>query len=207
MSTNWQTGNVSAGEYSLDQSTGVSSSKNWNVQIPDTEVTISGTVTTSGYGTRSTQILFSGVSGNFTASVNSGRYSIVLPNTVKYEAMIRWSGSYSWQNGSVTYQLPVFAGAGSNSFSASWIVPTPNSTVTVSGTVTSQSGSPLEIRFVSTNGQITVATNLVNSQYSLVLPDDMNYTVMVFMSGSSSPSNDGIFELYAAPGVTSIVAN
>ncbi len=203
----WQTGNVSAGEYSLNQLNGATSSKNWNIQIPDTEVTISGTVTTSGSGTEATQILFSGVSGNFTAAVNSGRYSIVLPNTVKYEATIHWSGSYSWQNGSVTYQLPVFAGAGSNSFSASWIVPTPNSTVTISGTVTSQSGSPLEIRFISTNGQVTVATNLVNNQYSLILPDDMNYTVMVFLSGSSSPTNDGIFDLYAAPGVTNIVAN
>jgi len=203
----WQTGNVSAGDYSMNQLTAVSSSKNWNVQIPDTEVTISGTIIASGSDTQATQILFSGVSGNFTAVVIGGHYSIVLPNTVKYEATIRWSGSYSWQSGSVTYQLPVFAGAGSNSFSASWIVPTPNSTVIVSGTVTSQSGSPIEIRFVSTNGQVVVATSAVNNQYSIVLPDEMNYTVMIFLNGSSSPTNDGVFQLYAAPGVTNIVAN
>jgi hypothetical protein len=203
----WQTGNVSAGDYTLNQLTGTSASKNWNVQIPDTEITISGTVLTSGSGTQATQILFSGVSGNFTAIVINGRYSIVLPNTVRYEATIHWSGSYSWQYGSVTYQLPVFAGAGSNSFSASWIIPTPNSSVTVSGTVVSQSGSPVEIRFVSSDGQVVGATSVVNARYSLVLPDDVNYTVMVFLSGSNSPSNDGVFQLYAAPGVTSIVAN
>lgn len=203
----WQSGNVSAGDYSLNLLTGASASKNWNVQIPDTEVTISGAITTSGSGTQATQILFSGVSGNFTAIVSGGLYSITLPNTVKYDATIRWSGSYSWQNGSVTYQLPVFAGAGSNSFSASWIVPTANSSVTVSGTVTSQNGSPVEIRFVSSDGQITEATSVVSGKYSIVLPDEMNYTVTIYLGGSDIPTNDGVFQLFAAPGVTTIVAN
>ena len=200
----WQVGNVSAGDYALNQSVNASASKNWDVQIPDSEVTVSGTVLASGSGTGATQISFYGVSGNFSTVINNGKYSIVLPNTVTYEATIHWSGSYSWQSGDVTYQLSVFAGAGSSSFSASWIVPTPNSTVTVSGSVTSQSGSSLEIRFISTNGQV-FAASVVNNQYSIVLPDDMNYTVMIFLSGSTA--NDGIFELYAAPGATAIIAN
>ncbi|MHB1868026.1 MAG: hypothetical protein ACYCPP_03675, partial [Nitrososphaerales archaeon] len=200
----WQVGNVSAGDYTLNQLVNASASKNWNVQIPDSEVTVSGTVLASGSGTGATQISFYGVSGNFSAVISNGKYSIVLPNTVTYEVTIHWSGSYSWQSGYVTYQLSVFAGAGSSSFSASWIVPTPNSTVTVSGSVASQSGSPLEIQFISTYGQVFGAS-VVNNQYSIVLPDDMNYTVMIFLSGSTA--NDGIFELYAAPGATDITAN
>ncbi|MDG6922508.1 MAG: hypothetical protein JRN67_04350, partial [Nitrososphaerota archaeon] len=206
-SYSWQSGNVSAGDYVLSLLAGASASKNWNVQIPDTEVTVSGVVTTSGSGTQASEILFSGVSGNFTAIVRGGAYSITLPNTVQYEATIIWSGSYSWQEGSVTYQLPVFAGAGSSSFTASWIVPTPNSSVTVSGTVTSQNGSPVEIRFVSSDGQITEATSVVNGSYSIILPDEMNYTVTIYLAGSNTPTNDGIFQLFAAPGVTTIVAN
>ena len=204
----WQAGNVSAGDFSLYQNTTSAVSKNWEVQIPDSEIEVFGSVLTSGGGTQATRILFSGLSGNFTATVSNGKYSIVLPNTVSYEATIFWSGSYSWQNGSIDYQLPVYAGSGSNSFSASWLVPTPNSSVTVTGTVTSQSGYALsEIRFVSTSGLVVTASNIVDNQYSVVLPDEMNFTVLIFVNGFTSPINDGVFELAAPPGATQIIAN
>ena len=66
----------------------------------------------------------------------------------------------------------------------------------VSGTVTSQYDYALEIRFVSEQRANRGSNSIVNNQYWIVLPDEINYTVMVFLTGSGSPIDDGVFQLY-----------
>lgn len=137
----WQGGMVQAGEYSLNQ-TSPTASKDWVAETPDSEVTVSGNVVTTGYGTWPSQIQFVGRGGFFnesfilyTTTGGPDNYSLVLPNKDTYSVTVSWKGECDWQYGTRAFKSTVNSSVGVHTWALNFSVDTPASVVKVYGIV------------------------------------------------------------------------
>ena len=205
----WQTGTVSASAVTVNQPAGSSSeSVSINIATPDSTVTISGSVTTTGSGDRSLSVAYScsGVSSN--AAVNNNQYSLQVPNLTSCSVSVGWAGSYSWQSGNVAAgSVGVNLSPGSHAATYNVVANPPPSTVTVSGTISTTYGTSATLITFVANGMQFTATPTSGS-YSIVLPNLATFTVSVnwsgyLQSGTCTPNPD-TYTLNAAAGTTSI---
>jgi len=151
---------------------------------PSTNVQLSGTVTTSGLGTTPTRIAFTGAPGTFNATISGGRYHLTVPGPATYGVYVQWTGSFSFQGGTVYTQL--FKVEQSSNLTTHDIgVPTPNSVVQVSGKVnlTGNRTQATTTTFTNAYGQQLTA-RVSSGGFSITLPNFANYTVQVSWSGA-----------------------
>src|SRR5579875_183123 len=207
----WQKGNEDSGQFSLDLNSGSYLSKNWvDVQTPNSNIVVSGSVSASGFGVLVSAISFSSTHGSYAASVYGSTYTLSVPNMANYSIIAKYTGEYPWQNGSASFPLDLNGGVGVSTFVADWNIPAPNSVVSVSGTLTYSGGvAPFEVRFVSGVDGINYTASVTNGAFSISLPNDVNYTVIVYFTsqGSSFEEDVGTFGLFATPGVSVIYAS
>ena len=149
-------------------------------------VTVSGTVRTTGKGTRPTLISFAGGSGAFTSIVTNGTYSVTLANAGQYSVQVSWKGSYAWQSGTVAegeYSPSQTASQSSHDFQ----VTTPDSDTTVHGVV-STSGRGTNATSLTFSSSLTseVVARVSDGSYSVVLPNELTYEVSVSWAGEYS---------------------
>jgi hypothetical protein len=184
----WQSGTVAEGDYSPSQTASAAPARDFQVATPDSDSTVFGAVSTSGSGTKANALVFSSSqTPDFVAKVSNGSYSVVLPNGLTYKVTVSWSGAYSWQAGNSSQQLLLNDTLDGPEHADFANVPTPDSTVAVSGTVTTSGKGtyPLNIAFVSTEtGRITA--NVSNEDYKTSVPNDVNYSVEVAWHGQYS---------------------
>ncbi len=186
-SYSWQTGNV-IDQFNVSQGFGASSTvtKDWNVSTPNSQITVSGQVSTSGEGSRATGISFNGKGGIFPASLTNNQFSVTLPNLDNYAVSVQWSGTYSWQTGTVNAGgLNVNLQKGltlSDNIQAT----TPASHVTVSGTI-STTGSGTSASKINFNGKAGLfSASVTGGQYSISLPNLDIYSTSIQWSGGYS---------------------
>lgn len=200
--------------YNNNQATGGGNNGGILDALAPSQVTVSGSATTSGQGMQITSIVFTGSSGNsYTATVNGGSYSIALPNPNIYTMNANWQGQYSWQTGSapVTTPLTLNQGVGqSSSISDDLTLSLPNSVIALSGTVkTSGYGtSPETIIFNASNGQLFTAS-ASGDTFSTTIPNMMTYKMEIDwqgLLGSSGTCNSGTLTIQTGVGVTSAQA-
>ncbi|MHB8702290.1 MAG: hypothetical protein ACYC7D_14905 [Nitrososphaerales archaeon] len=207
----WQKGIANTGQFILAQYSSSSVSKNWiDVQTPNSNITVSGSINPSGSGTSIASLEFSSTNGVYPANLSGGYYSASLPNLVNYSLAAKWVGEYSWQNGTSVFPLGLYAGSGVSTFTANWNIPTPNSIISLSGTISSLQGrTPYEVRFVSSNGAINLTASVSGGTFTIALPNYVDYTVIIYYSsnGVNGEANVGGFDLYATPGVSAIYTN
>lgn len=187
-------------------------------------VTVRGEVSTIGNGTSPTSVIFMDSSGNnITANLTNGHYSALLHNHNTYTIFTSWVGVYPYQHGVVKetgYFLDLQQG---NATSRNIVAETPNMHILVSGNATTISGtSPYSITF---NGydNWTVTVPIVNSKYSVTLPNMVDYSVLIHYNQSTEfglqpPTSEcntsatlfglpSLFALNESYGVTDLVKN
>ena len=195
----WQSGSSSSTTLPVNVLTGVRTNLTDNVvaSTPNSAVNVTGTIVTTGTGTTPLTIAISGPTGNFTLTLVSNSYSLILPNLATYNATIGWTGNYSWQKGNSSgLQLKLNAGPGAKTFSATLTVRTPDSIITVSGTVNSTLGVPYQIEFKGVGVPLDKIINVTGNggNYSVVLPNQAKYTVLVNYTksnGKNATCNSG----------------
>lgn len=172
-------------------------------------VTVTGNMVLSGQGTQPTALIFSSSQGTYPATLSQNGYTVTLPNPGTYSVQLQWTGSYSWQTGSIAlsqYVLNQGAGA-SSSVTQDWNAYTPNSQITVAGSVQTVGlgTSPTGISFTSSqNGQAST-TSVVGGSYSVYLPNDASYSVQVSWSGLlgvTGTCNAGTLSVQASAGTS-----
>lgn len=182
----WQTGSVDLGQLYVGGNS-LSFTHDFQGATPDSQVTVSGTTTTSGSGTNPTRVVFVGSAANFTASLTGQQYSVSVPNLATYKVLINWVGGYSWQTGTVVIVgFSVNVPAGSNSQTNAIKVNTPDSIIQVSGAL-QLSGSQTtatSIVFSLTGGQQQFNVQVSNGQYTVQLPNLAAYSVSVTWTGA-----------------------
>lgn len=204
----WQSGSEDAGQISVHSNNLTS---NWlNVQTPNSDIVVSGNISPSGTGTNIVSVVFTSSHGSYSSILSGSAYSATLPNIANYSLVVMYSGQFSWQNGTTSFPLSLNGGAGVSTFMANWNIPTPDSMVIISGTLSYGSAQfPYEVRFVSQNGGVIYSAAVSSGSFSLTLPNDVNYSVIVYYtsSGLNLSESVGAFDLYATPGVSTIHAN
>ena len=211
-----QLGLVPSNEQSNNGGTTTSSGPGGSKASAPSQVTVSGTVNPTGQGTQATLITFTASNGaSYSSPVSSGAYSVALPNGFTFLIKLDWIGQYSWQGGSVTLSQPLSlsVGAGQSAqVTQNLQVPTPPSTVTVSGTVTTlgQGTSAKDVTFTPTSGSVLEAA-LSSGQYAISLPNNMTYVVGVDWLGqyswqSGSLTTNPSFQLSVAAGQSASVS-
>jgi hypothetical protein len=202
----WQSGIAPAAALVVSVETGSSTTEpSMPVSTPNSLITLSGAVTTTGSGTSATGIVFTAYGLHFNTTVTAGKYTVQLPNLAKYAQLVSWVGTYPWQTGSVNATtVTVNQGAGTtqtNNFAAS----TPASTITVSGTISILTGEhPTSIIFTYSGSQFSATPS--GTSYSLSLPNAATYSVSItwtssFGSGTCTPTPSTL-TLQLAAGVT-----
>lgn len=182
----WQSGRVRAGVYDANQSASPVATKDWEVATPASDITVSGTVSTTGMATKATRlVLTSNRTSALSVAVTNGQYSAVLPNEVAYGVSVSWSGAYSWQTGNATRQLVLNVSSGSADQKDFAGILTPDSNVTVTGSVstTGEGTYPTNLVFTSSNTGYTYAS-VSNRLYQISLPNGVNYSVEVAWHGA-----------------------
>ncbi len=158
------------------------------------EVRIFGLVSSLGAGTHPTELVFiDAETGQVAAAaVTDGGFSIQLPNHSVYNVTMGWSGNYTWQSGSVDLgQLSVDMSEGSMMAQSYNVAqPTPDSEVTVSGSLVWQSvtDQPAAIKFTASDGE-TFQTSVSGTNFVLSLPNLMTYEVQVQATNSTGYSD------------------
>lgn len=207
----WQSGSENVGQFELDIPISSGMTYNWlNVETPNSNILGSGSITTSGTGTSMVSVEFTSSHGNYSAVLSGSLYSATIPNIANYSVIVKYAGQYSWQNGTTNFPLMVNGGAGVSTFTANWSIPTPNSMITISGTLSYASGKvPYNVEFVSQNSGTTFTAAASSGSFSVSLPNDMNYSIVVYYSsnGQILSENLGAFDLYATPGVSVITVS
>jgi len=136
-------------------------------------------------------------STNFVALVSSGQFSIQLPNHDTYNVTTGWGGSYAWQRGQVTAgTVSLNMSSGSNMAQSDNLnLPTPDSVVTVNGTIPWQvvASHPVNVRFTASDGENFTAGISSDDTFSLHLPNMMDYQVNI-----QSQNSTGYQEWYFA---------
>jgi hypothetical protein len=184
----WQSGRVQAGEYDANQSSSSATTKDLEVATPASDVEVTGTVSTTGMATDATRlVLTSNRTSSFSVAVTDGHYGVVLPNEVAYAVSVFWSGEYSWQKGNATSQLLLSVPSGSTEQENFAGIPTPDSNVTFTGSVstTGDGTYPVEVLFTSSSTG-NVYASLSNGQYRASLPNGVNYSLEVAWHGAFS---------------------
>ena len=96
-------------------------------------------------------------STTFVALVSSGQFSIQLPNQDTYNVTMEWDGNYTWQRGQVSAgAVSLSMSAGSNMAQSDNLnLPTPDSVVTINGTIPWQvvASHPVNVRFTASDGE------------------------------------------------------
>lgn len=159
-----------------------------------TLILVSGNTSSGGQGTQASNVTFTGSSGNnYTANVSNGQYSIQLPNLDNYNIIVKWVGSYPWQNGisqPTQFSLNQEGAGASANINVNLKVNSPNSIITYSGTANTINNTKysLTIIFTSSNNGQTFNGQVVNNTYSIQLPNLQGYTVQLHWQGPSNYS-------------------
>ena len=147
-------------------------------------VRVFGLVSTSGAGTRPTELVFmdSETGRAVSAPVEGSSYFAQVPNHRVYNVSLEWAGNYTWQNSSTDMgQLTVDMQEESMMAQSYNVVQsTPDSVVEVNGTVSWQivTSCPGSIEFTACVGQVFQA-DVVGRSFSARLPNMMTYEVEV----------------------------
>src|SRR5712692_3173447 len=138
----WQTGTVPANPIVVSAPAGdANATADLKASSPDSVVTMSGSVTSSGSGTTVTGVTYSAKGLSFSATPSGGRYTVQVPNLASFNTSVSWAGSYSWQSGSTkTGAVSVFLTPGQTTASQDLSTATPNSVVIISGSLSLASG-------------------------------------------------------------------
>ncbi|MDA4136157.1 MAG: hypothetical protein OK449_04045 [Thaumarchaeota archaeon] len=86
----WQKGVVTGGTFFLDQNSTTYRFEFSGYDVPPSNAELEGLVNATGV--TPTAIILSGVAGNFTSPVNTGQYSVQVPNLTSYAVQITWQG-------------------------------------------------------------------------------------------------------------------
>jgi hypothetical protein len=216
----WQKGNATS-QLLLNVPSGSTEQENIaGIPTPDSNVTFTGSLSTTGDGTYPVEILFTSSStGNVYASLSNDQYRASLPNGVNYSVEVAWHGQYSWQLGSDTWlagkEIPVSQGPGAGpSLTRSFDLPTPDSNATVTGFVrtTGASTFPTLVTFAGRGGSYVFSiTDLGSTEsYNLTLPNIDTYNVTVAWKGIEpwQKGSQGFAEFVnVVPGGTADMAN
>jgi hypothetical protein len=161
---------------------------------------MSGNLTLSGQGTHPTAMVFIGSSrGNITAALGpNGSFSATLPNPGVYKVGVEWLGSYSWQQGNVTfgdeYAIDQKEG-GASTLSENLSADTPDSQIAVSGNVTSATngaGPALAgVIFVLPQQGLNFTASVSGDQYSVNLPNGAGYQVLIDWASQAGSNASG----------------
>jgi hypothetical protein len=157
----------------------------------ESSVSVFGLVGTTGSGTHPVSLNFTSVktSTTYAAQISGGHFYLQLPNQDTYGVVVEWAGNFTWQRGSTTGDaLTLNMSSGSNlGWSYNAVFATPDSTVTVSGTVSWQAvaANPVNIRFTAGDGENFTTSVNPDRSFSLLLPNLMNYQVNVQSQNSS----------------------
>ena len=167
-----------------------------------------GLVSTTGYGTYDTVVVFTNSQERYVSLIMDGSFSAELPNPGIYNVTTVWRGLYPWQNGTIYKgQVILDWGPGSKAAQSYNIVDEiPNSLIMVSGKIVFKgyTANPILVRFNTTDGQ-TFETVIENNTYSINLPNLMDYTVSVEWADSAGNlrwTNTGIANVQAGPRIT-----
>jgi hypothetical protein len=86
----WQKGVVSGGPFFLNQTSTKYHIEFSGYAAPPSDGQFAGLVNVTGV--EPTEVRLTGIAGNFTAPVNTGQYSVQIPNLTSYEVQITWQG-------------------------------------------------------------------------------------------------------------------
>jgi hypothetical protein len=146
------------------------------------EVSVSGSVATTGSGTSISQLVFTNSSGTtFPATVSGGEYTVTLPNPSTYSISEVWTGSYSWQRGVsqnvATLNLNQGSGASSSVQYSLAQLSTPPSVVSLTGSATASGTGTLISQLVFVGSSGSYQADLSGGQYSINLPNGEGYSI------------------------------
>lgn len=174
-------------------------------------VYVNGPVVPSGTGTNAIQIIFTTQSDKtYSTEVSGGIYEINLPNLQTYTVKVQWAGGYFWQNGTVTLSSPIVieAGVRGSSFTQSISFDTPTSAITVTGTVkASQSPQVSVVLFKGALNGIVYSAQVSGGAYSVVLPNEQNYSVQLQWIGNNNVVQTCNAQQYFLNDLTSTTVN
>ncbi|MDA4127036.1 MAG: hypothetical protein OK452_07515 [Thaumarchaeota archaeon] len=204
----WQTGTVAANSIVVSAPAGAANATaDLRASTPDSVITMTGSATSSGSGTTVTGVTYTVKGLSFSATLSGSQYTVQLPNLASFNTSVSWAGSYSWQGGSTgTGMVSVFLPPGQTSTSQDLSAQTPNSLVTVSGSLSLASGlTPTLITFTANGMQFTATPS--GGAYTIQLPNLTNYVVSINwvgsgQSGTCHPTPD-TYPLFLGAGVAS----
>jgi hypothetical protein len=202
----WQSGDVPVNSIVVSAPAGVANTTaDLQASTPDSVITMTGSATSSGSGTTVTGVTYTTEGLSFPANLSGSHYTVQLPNLASFTTSVSWAGSYSWQGGSIsTSVVSVSLSPGQTSTSQDLSASTPNSVVTISGSISLASGlSPTLITFAVNGQQFTATPN--GSTYTIQLPNLTNYLVSInWMGGGQTGtchSTPDTYPLSLGPGV------
>lgn len=202
----WQSGNMSANSIVVSAPAGAANTTaDLRASTPDSIITMTGSATSSGSGTTVTGVTYMTKGLSFSANLSGSQYTVQLPNLASFTTSVSWAGSYSWQSGSIgTSAVSVSLSPGHSSASQDLTASTPNSVVTISGSISLASGlSPTLITFAVNGQQLTTTPN--GSTYTIQLPNLTNYVVSINWAGGGQTgtchSTPDTYPLSLGPGV------
>lgn len=181
----WQKGSVAANSIVVSSQAGAANATaNLRASTPDSVITMTGSATSSGTGTAVTGVSYSAKGLSFSASISGSQYTVRLPNLASFNTSVTWAGAYSWQGGTTsTAAASVYLPPGQTSASQDLSAHTPNSVVSVSGSINLASGlTPTLITFTANGMQFTATPS--GSTYTIQLPNLTNYVVSINWAGS-----------------------
>jgi hypothetical protein len=203
----WQHGNDTSNSMIVNQpATATNETSDFQVSTPDSWVLVSGHATTSTACTSVGSLSFVTNGQKYQTSVSGGMYSLWLPNQAQFTQTAAWSGSFSWQSGTLNGTVSVNQAIGSHSQTADLSFSTPNCLITVTGAIQLMAGETANLITFSFNGQPFTAVPSGGS-YSIQLPNMGTYSVAIgwtsySTSGTCHPTNS--LSLNEPPGTSGI---